>query len=380
MKKIGYVIPAFPVLSETFVGVEMRAMREKGHEIQPFAFEATQGCQPSDTELAQSCQYISATLPKGSWRWLRHAHRCHQFLSEQEGFAYLSLLKQGIILAEMAAKAQCEHLHAHFAWHSAATAIVAAKLLNISVSFVGHGADIYSSPQDLDAKLDHASFGCAVTNDMQSHLQQMTDTPIHYVACGLESEHYPRFNNEWVPLRDFLFIGRLVEKKDLETLISAFRQLPKTAKLDIVGDGPLYDKLHLWISENHLSSQVTLLGSRNANWFRQNAPLYKALVAPFCIAKNGDRDTGPLVLKEAMGLGLPVITTDLAGCKEIVDEETGFKVPMRNPYALASTMQYVYEQPTATLLKLRQLAYERVFSNYNAANHAASLSQLVQSA
>ncbi len=379
MKKIGYIIPTFPVLSETFVGVEMRAMMRHGHEVQPFAFAATERCQPADKALAEQCQYIPSHLTLSALSYFKHLPKCHQFLSAQQGFSYLSLLKQGAILAEMVKKAGCEHLHAHFAWHSAATAIVAAKILNITVSFVGHGADIYASPQDLEAKLKHANFGCAVTNDMMRHLQSQTTTPVHYVACGLEAENYPKLTSEWVPNRDFLFIGRLVEKKDLETLISAFKQLPSYAKLDIVGDGPMMSRLQVWIETRGMQNRVNLLGAQNASWLRNNARHYKSLVVPFCIASDGDRDTGPLVIKEAMGLGLPVITSDLSGCREILDAKSGTNVPMGNPYALSHAMQHILEQPTTSLNQQRAAAYERVLTYYNADLHAARLSKLVES-
>jgi hypothetical protein len=43
MKKIAYVLSSYPVLSETFVGTEMRNMQLCGHDIQPIAFRRHQG-------------------------------------------------------------------------------------------------------------------------------------------------------------------------------------------------------------------------------------------------------------------------------------------------------------------------------------------------
>ncbi|MEJ2763082.1 glycosyltransferase [Photobacterium sp. MCCC 1A19761] len=378
LKKIGYVIPTFPVLSETFIGVEMRAMMRQGHAVQPFAFAATAQFQPADQALVERCQYIPDRLSAGALRYLLNVGASHRFLARQQGFSYLSLLKQGAILAELAGRTGCDHLHAHFAWHSAATAIVAARLLGIPVSLVGHGADIYSAPEDLDSKLDHIDFGCAVTQDMMHHLQTRTATRIHYVACGLEPSHYPPLNPDWVPGKDFLFIGRLVEKKGLDTLLDAFEQLPPTTSLDVVGDGPLMPVLRRWLQDKGLARQVTLLGAQNAQWLRQHAGDYKALVVPFCIAPSGDRDTGPLVIKEAMGLGLPVITSDLAGCNEILDPQSGLQVPMQNADALAQMMAHVLKQPFTALSPLRRQAYQRVFELYNADRHAGRLSCLVQ--
>ncbi|WP_413111334.1 glycosyltransferase family 4 protein [Thaumasiovibrio sp. DFM-14] len=378
MKKIGYVIPSFPVLSETFVGVEMRAMMRKGHQVQPFAFTKTEHCQPADTMLAECCQYIPKQLTPRAVLALPALIRCHSFLCQQTGFSYLSLLKQGLILAEMAKRERCEHLHAHFAWHSAATAIVAARILNISVSFVGHGADIYASPQDLATKLQHVDFSCAVTNNMRHHLQKMTQRPVHYVACGIETADYPTLNAAWKPDATFLFIGRLVEKKDLNTLLTAFQQLPTNSRLDIVGDGPLRQQVERWINQCEMQKRVRLLGAQPSTWLRRHAEHYRALVVPFCIAKDGDRDTGPLVVKEAMALGLPVITSNLPGCNEIVDEQAGVRVPMRNPEALSSAMLDVLNHAVQHLNEQRQYAYQHVMTHYNADIHAGRLSSVVE--
>ena len=376
MKKIGYVIPVFPTLSETFVGVEMRAMKALGHSVQPYAFSPGQHFQPADEELKQHCRYLSSA-PKYPIQALWNIVRCHKFLRQQRGFTYLSLLRQGLQLAHMAKRDNCEHLHAHFAWHSTATAIVAAKLLNIPVSFVGHGADIYATPQDITSKLQAADFVCAVTKEMQIELQAATECPVLHIPCGIDSTQYPPLTSDGRPQKDFLFIGRLVEKKGLDTLIKALSQLPSNTSLDIVGDGPLLPQLQQQAHQQGIASQIHFLGRKEATWYRQHANDYKALVAPFTIAPNGDKDTGPLVIKEAMALGLPVITTDLAGCSEILENQYGYQVPMNDHMALARTMAAHRLEPVTKLTKLREKAFNRVMGQFTALSQAKRLSAQV---
>ena len=381
MKKIGYVIPVFPTLSETFVGVEMRAMKLLGHAVQPYAFSPGQHFQPVDNELKEQCRYLTSA-PRAPFSGIWNLHRSHQFLRQQQGFSYLSLLRQGLQLAYLAKEDQCEHLHAHFAWHSTATAIVAAKLLNIPVSFVGHGADIYATPQDITSKLKAADFICAVTKDMQNELQSATERPVLHIPCGIDASQYPPLNTDWQPKKDFLFIGRLVEKKGLDTLLMALRQLPAGTHLDIVGDGPLLVRLQQLAhqlglnSQNH--SQVHFLGRREAAWYRQHANDYKALVAPFTIAPNGDKDTGPLVIKEAMALGLPVITTDLSGCNEILEQQYGLQVPMDDPLALAKAMAAHRQKTMSVLNQIRESAFNRVMAQFTSLSQAKRLSAQVE--
>jgi glycosyltransferase involved in cell wall biosynthesis len=61
---------------------------------------------------------------------------------------------------------------------------------------------------------------------------------------------------------------------------------------------------------------------------------------PCVVAPNGDRDILPNVLKEAMAVGVPVVTTRLDGIEELLThEDSGILVPPANPEALAGSLQ-----------------------------------------
>lgn len=378
MKKIGFVLPCFPVLSETFVGVQIREMEALGHPISLYAFEQQIDHQPLDESLKQRCQYLSCNDSYSLYTALYSLPRCHTFLKQQSGFRYFGLHKQGMQLADRVAKDGCEHLHAHFAWHSTATAIIAAKALNIPVSFVTHGDDLYVSPQDISAKLQHATFVCAVTRKMQCELQSQTATPIHYLPCGLETQCYAPALPNWAskPKRA-LFIGRLVKKKGIETLLHALARLPTPMPLDIVGHGNLKDELIQQTQALGLP-QVRFLGGKTAQWLQENAPDYQALIAPFEIADNGSQDTGPLVIKEAMMLGLPVITTDLPGCIEILPPQMGTIVPMKNANALAQAITHHQLRSLNDLNRQRQKAFQHVRHHFCGIQLAKTFSRLIE--
>ena len=58
------------------------------------------------------------------------------------------------------------------------------------------------------------------------------------------------------------------------------------------------------------------------------------------VAANGDRDILPNVLKEAMAMGVPVVTTRLGGIEELVaHEETGLLAPPGDIEALAKSLE-----------------------------------------
>jgi len=58
------------------------------------------------------------------------------------------------------------------------------------------------------------------------------------------------------------------------------------------------------------------------------------------------REGTPLSALEAMAIGRPVVTTDVPGCREVVDDgKNGFLVPVKNPTALAEGMKRFLEAP-----------------------------------
>lgn len=63
------------------------------------------------------------------------------------------------------------------------------------------------------------------------------------------------------------------------------------------------------------------------------------------IATNGDRDSMPLVVKEAMARGIPVVATAEVGIPEMVDESCGWLVPPNDPGALARAITQALENP-----------------------------------
>lgn len=108
--------------------------------------------------------------------------------------------------------------------------------------------------------------------------------------------------------------GRLENVKGFDTLLKAIAEVFKdgyTCDLKILGEGSEKENLKKYIRENKLEKNVELLG------FKKN---------PYPYLKQGDvyimtsRYEGyPLILCEAMTLGLPIISTKCSGANEILN-------------------------------------------------------------
>ena len=112
--------------------------------------------------------------------------------------------------------------------------------------------------------------------------------------------------------RRILAIGRLTAKKGFDQLVRAMARLVVQSpgvECTIVGDrrdGPELAKL---VDELGLGEVVNFVGSATPDELKQLLAESDVLAAPCTAAPWGDRDSMPVVIKEAMAMELPVITT-----------------------------------------------------------------------
>lgn len=113
-------------------------------------------------------------------------------------------------------------------------------------------------------------------------------------------------------VRRFIYVGRLVEVKNLELLITVFNELPEF-HLTIVGFGVLEEQLKALAGQN-----ITFSGAV------KNTDLSSYYQASDVFILPSKSESWGLVVEEALNNGLPVIVSDRVGCKDdLVTEETG---------------------------------------------------------
>lgn len=127
--------------------------------------------------------------------------------------------------------------------------------------------------------------------------------------------HRPNFNI------DILFVGRLIRRKGIISLLKAFKEVCdeyKKCKLTIVGGGPKRKYLENFCNRLKIESNVNFLGAveyKDVDKIYQKASIF---VLPSLEESLSN------VIQEAMASGLPIITTD-TGAAELIDEN-GFIV------------------------------------------------------
>jgi len=129
-------------------------------------------------------------------------------------------------------------------------------------------------------------------------------------------------------------VGRLVAEKGYPELFDAFARLPVRFRLVVIGgdDPDKPDALPRGLVETAAARGVRFLGQRD------DVDRWYAAMDAFVLASH--REGFPRAAMEAAAMGLPVVATDVRGCREVVDPGvTGELVPVRDPGALAGALQ-----------------------------------------
>ncbi len=387
LKKIAYVLADFPALSETFIGNEIRAMRRHGHDVVPITMHLLDGpAQPEDRVLAAETVALGsvpslpvlATLLRPSRRW----REALTWVMRQRSLSRRSLMWNALKVASVARWHGCTHVHAHFAGGATAHAIVAARWIGATVSFIGHGHDIYSEPEDLVAKLSATDFVVGTCDDMVDDFRSLVPA-IHTarIACGTDLARFrPANGND--ELTRFLAVGRLVSQKGYEVLLEALSRTRTAACLDIVGTGPLEQELKAMALSLGLGpDRVRWLGPQPNTWVAEHGPGYLGLLAPFRMASNGERDTSPVVIKEAAAMGLPVIATRFMGAKEmVVDGVTGLWVEPSDVVGLAAAIDRIASMDADSRRAMGAAGRQHIAGHFTLEIQARDLSALVEAA
>lgn len=155
-----------------------------------------------------------------------------------------------------------------------------------------------------------------------------------YVNNGIDLNRFYRKQHE-----DFTFINvaRQDENKNQIAILKAFTELygeNKKIKLYLVGDGPCHNMLQQEISKLGLDKVVTMPGNVS------NVEGYYALADVYVQASH--REALPLTTLEAMAAGLPIISTDVGGMKDIV-KDNGILIPDNDDNALLCAMKKLLE-------------------------------------
>ena len=167
-----------------------------------------------------------------------------------------------------------------------------------------------------------------------------------------------------------LCVGRLTPAKGQHILvaaIAALRERGRTVHLRLVGDGVDRKSLERHVATLALDSQAIFEGPIAPDRIRDFYATSDLFVLP------SFAEGVPVVLMEAMSMGLPVISTTVAGIPELIrNEQDGLLVAPSDPGLLANAIERLMEDADLRA-RLSMSARERIADQYNLQVNVARL-------
>ncbi len=354
--KILYVLGFLP----PYVTREIEAMAAMGHTVSVLLPEEKRGSQTADfwssisrdplgnsVTVSRSLKFEYLTCPgkrlAGPFlRSLRFLKALANSLQESE-FRYFIIASNAIRNMNPAEKP--EIVHAHFAHDSAYIARIIASILGIPYSVTTHATDIFvpKCKTRLLRVLTDASIVFTISRYNLNYLNAHYSSSWNIVVAklGLDAERLPERKTPSTPPLIICTASGLVSKKGIPVLIQAMRILFKRnmdCRLIVIGSDPSGVALQKFKGDN-ADINVDFVGVLTSKETLDLVSRASVFALPCIEAENGDKDGIPVAIMEAMGMGLPCISTEVSGIPELIENGiSGLLVKPESPEELADAI------------------------------------------
>ncbi|MDN5286282.1 MAG: glycosyltransferase [Mucilaginibacter sp.] len=264
----------------------------------------------------------------------------------------------------------------------------ACRLAKVPLIIHFHGADVFHREtvvayRELYQKaFAYGSAFIAVSAEMAEALKQMgaPADKVYNASCGVNTKEFPLLDIS-ASQKNFLFIGRFVEKKSPVSLVKAFKIVVDKypdARLWMVGAGPLFNDTQKLIGKLGLENNITLTGVLKPAEIKELMKTMRAFVQHSVTAADGDKEGTPLTVLEASASGLPVVSTQHSGIKEaVIDGVTGLLVDEYDITGMAEKIM-ILASSAELAVKLGKAGHEHMVNNYDIKLRIALLDHVIQ--
>lgn len=338
MTDILYVLRYWPTLSETFIYREIAELLRRRVQVAVLAIGTRE-----DGQLQDELPAVEVFWPPKNLGVLPLALSRDPATLNARCFLEQYLRKKNVLRAlwvgRLARRLGVRRLHAHFLGEPAEWACGAAMSVGLPFSVTVHANGLYRPRPSVGAVLRAADLVVVVAECLRPLIAEY-GARATVIRCGIDPRRYspaPTGGGMAVrpggPLR-VVCVARWVPKKGLEDLVSAVHNCDFPISLRLVADVP-----PSWSSSN---IEVGFLPPSQVPATLAAAHVF---ALPCRIAPDGDQDTIPVSLLEAMAAGLPVLTTPVGAIAELVDRKVGWLVPAGDVAALTDTLAEIARDP-----------------------------------
>jgi colanic acid/amylovoran biosynthesis glycosyltransferase len=388
--RLAYLLSRYPAISHTFFLHEVLGMRARGLHIETASVNepdrALEALPAEEAAEAQHTFYLKAggagallTLvsilvqhPRVLLRGLRALFRLRQMTLRERFFSFF-YLAEAMLLGRWMREQRLTHLHVHFGGAVAMVGMLAASAWNIPYSLTIHGPEelLDVSAYHLRDKLMAAAFIVCISDFCRSQLCRLLPpeewAKLHVVRLGVDPmllQPPVRPSLPLDPIRPFELVctGRLVPDKGQSVLLQALallhgRGIPLHATL--IGGGVDEARLKLLARELGIANDVRFTSALS------HADTLACLRRADIFALPSFAEGVPVALMEAMSLGIPCVSTSIAGIPELIRTgRDGLLVAPGDTLALADALEALLKDQ-ALRRSLAASGRQRVIECYN---------------
>ncbi len=301
----------------------------------------------------------------------------------------LAVVPKAVFVAGLLAEKRVEHIHAHWGSTTATMAWVISESTGIPWSFTFHRWDIADNNM-LELKVKRAVFARCIAECGRSEVLNIVgDTyqdKVRMLHLGVRISDTAR-----LPVRksrsDFVIVcpASLVPIKGHQFLIEAcalmHRNGNKHFKCLIIGEGPLEAAICEQITYLHLGETAKVVGPLPHNDLMR---MYErgevdAVVLPSIVTASGEKEGIPVALMEAIGYGIPVISTSTGGIPELLSGGAGMIVREKDPQQLANALEKLISD-YGLRGELAEKGYQKVCKEFNLHKNVKRLLEMMERA
>ncbi len=363
-KAIAYLFHSFPRYTESYAYREVLQLDKLGLDMALFALRREPpGPVPNEAvQLLEKTAYLQRVpLPR------KLAH--HVAVFARHPFRYvLAFFKQmvftgqnpllfwrnwrafwlGVVLGRKLYRRRLEHLHIHHAQTVTAVGYVACQIARIPFSFMLYGKDLLTLKRDARAALRKAEFVLcfneAQKETLLDHIPGLPQSKIHVLHPGVDTDVFKPVEEKKESLFQYrlVTVTQLAPNRGLEAFLKCCKILDARHvdfEAIIIGEGPERQKLQETANRYRLNHRVRFSGARRMEEIIEIMGRADLFVLPLPRTRENDYESTPMALLEAMAMGILVVTTEIEGIRELVDESTGRLLDEPDPVALADVIE-----------------------------------------
>jgi len=395
---LAYLVSQYPTLSMSFVLREVLQLRALGFRIDTASINPPD--RPPDRLTAEERDEADRTYCvkghglrgaakahllgairnfSGYWLGLALVYRLGRLDPRRLAFNFF-YFTEALMVGRWMRRMGHNHLHCHLGQQAATVGMYAHRVFGLGFSMTVHGPDEFydARGQYLAEKVAAANFVVCISSFARSQLMLLSPY-IHWskiVVSRLGVD--PRIFSQQ-PVRpapdtfEILCVGRLTPAKGQHVLIEAVERLAlagRHVRLRLIGAGPDEASLREHAAQMQFRNCVIFEGAVNQDRIRG---FYEAADI-FCIPSFAEGI--PVVLMEAMAMGIPCVTTHITGIPELIRNGIdGLLVAPADLDALIEALAKLMDD-TALRQRVSLSARERIVECYDLHRNVEKLAEI----